>query len=248
MFYIKKLLAALILPPAGPVLLAFVGLWLARRHPRLGRGTTLLALLILLALSLSPVADSLKQDLEKYPPITEQSLRHVQAIVILGGGNYDGAPEYGGDTVGGGTLVRVRYGVYLQRHTGLPILVTGGAPYGGRPEGETMKEAIERDFHGKVRWVENRSRDTAENAAFSAELLKSAGIGRIALVSHASHLPRAVELFEQQGLTVMPAPTGYSTHPPSSLLHRALPSADALGASTKALREWLGQLAGRLGS
>lgn len=245
MFYLKKLLSALILPPIGPILLALLGLWLARRHPRLGRGIALSALLGVLILAFPPVADVLIRSFENEPPITAENLARAQAIVVLGGGNYHAAPEYGGDTIGGGTLERVRYGVYLQKRSGLPILVTGGAPYGGRPEGETMKEAIEREFGGKVKWTESASRDTAENAAFSARMLKAAGVTRIALVSHAWHLPRAIELFTWQGLEVYPAPTSFSTQPPSTFA-QALPSGGALGSSSAALHEWLGIFVQRL--
>jgi len=245
MFYVKKLLSALVLPPFGLIVFAFLGLWLTRRHPRLGRSVTALALLALASLSLPPVADALMQSLENRPPISAQNLARAQAIVILGGGNYANAPEYGGDTLNRWTLERVRYGALLQQRAGLPILVSGGAPFGGRAEGETMKEAIERDFHGRVQWVEGASRDTAENAAYSAKMLKAAGVTRIALVSHAWHLPRALELFEQQGLEVLPAPTAYST-PAPSLFARLLPSAFALNQSSMALHEWLGILVRQL--
>ncbi|MBI4986650.1 MAG: YdcF family protein [Rhodocyclales bacterium] len=239
MFYLKKLLSALVLPPFGLLLWAWFGLWLARRHPRSGHALVACALLILTALSLPPVATALMRSLEQSPPIPERSLARAQAIVILGGGNYVGAPEYGGDTVSHASLERVRYGADLQRRSGLPILVTGGTPYGGRPEGETMKEVIEREFKGSVRWAETASRDTAENAAFSAPLLKADGITRIALVSHGWHLPRATELFEREGMEVLAAPTGFTTTT-HALFARALPSAGALEKSSQALREWLG--------
>jgi uncharacterized SAM-binding protein YcdF (DUF218 family) len=245
MFFVKKALSALILPPAGPILVALFGLWVARRRPRLGHGITAAALLGLVALSLPPVAAALMHSLERTPPISAQMLARAQAIVILGGGTYPAAPEYGGDTIGRSTLERVRYGVYLQKRSGLPILVTGGAPLGGRSDAETMKEAIERDFHAQVKWIEGASRDTAENAAYSASMLKQAGISRIALVSQGWHLPRAVALFEHRGLEVLPAPTGFTTRPPSRLA-LALPSAEALAASTLALHEWLGIFVQRL--
>lgn len=245
MFYVEKLLSALVLPPLGLILLAFFGLWLARRRPRLGHSIAAIALLGLAVLSLPPVADALMDSLESRPPISAQKLARAQAIVILGGGNYPTAPEYGDDTVNRWTLERVRYGVQLQKRSGLPILVSGGAPFGGRPEGEIMKEAIERDFHGRVQWVESASRDTAENAAYSATMLKAAGVKRIALVSHGWHLPRAVELYERQGLEVLSAPTGFST-PAPSLFARALPSAASLNQSSTALHEWLGILVQRL--
>lgn len=245
MFHLTKILSTLVLPPAGPILLALFGVWLSRKHPRFGRSLTTLALLSLFALALPPVANSLLQTLEVHPPITQQGMKQVQAIVILGGGTYYDAPEYAGDTVSRYTLERLRYGALLQKRSSLPILVTGGAPFGGRPEGELMREAIERDFGGRVQWVEGKSRDTAENAVYSAELLKKAGIQRIALLSHGWHLPRAISLFERQGLEVIAAPTAFTTQSPSQLEY-LLPSTTALSNSTFALREWLGRFVQQL--
>ena len=241
MFYLKKLLSALVLPPFSLILLGLLGVWIARKRAGLGRAIAFIALLGLTALSLPPVADWLMHSLETRPPISPQKLANAQAIVILGGGSYPEAPEYAGDTVNRWTLERVRYGVYLQRRSGLPILVSGGAPFGGKPEGAAMKEAIERDFRGQVKWVEGLSRDTAENAAFAAAMLKPTGIKRVALVSHGWHLARAIELFERQGFEVLAAPTGYTTASPS-LFAQALPSAGALAKSNFALHEWLGIL------
>lgn len=247
MFLLKKLLAALILPPTGPLLLAFFGLWLtragSRRRQHGGLWLATLSLLGLFILSLPVVGDALMAPLEPSPPITPAQLRQVQAIVVLGGGTYYGAPEYGGDTVGYATLERLRYGARLARESRLPLLVTGGAPFGGRPEAELMRDTLEHDFGVKVRWVETASRDTAENASLSAPLLKAAGVARIALVSHGWHLPRAIPLFVRQGLDVTPAPMAFTTSAPS-MVAGFLPG--GLGTSRQALSEYLGQLYYRL--
>ncbi|OHC61774.1 MAG: hypothetical protein A2040_14385 [Rhodocyclales bacterium GWA2_65_19] len=247
MFLLKKLLAALILPPTGPLLLAFLGLWLTRaRSRRWQHGGRLLAafsLLGLFVLSLPIVGNGLLASLEPAPPIARSDLAKAQAIVVLGGGTYYGAPEYGGDTVGRATLERLRYGARLARESRLPLLVTGGAPFGGRPEAELMRDALEHDFGVKVRWIEAASRDTAENASLSASMLKAAGIARIALVSHGWHLPRAIPLFQKQGLEVIPAPTAFTTASPSRM-EDLLPR--DLNRSRQALNEYLGQLYNRL--
>jgi uncharacterized SAM-binding protein YcdF (DUF218 family) len=259
MFLLKKLLAALILPPAGPLLLALFGLWLASSNSRrwralrtrdsasragnAGFALVILSLLSLFALSLPVVGNALMGPLEPYPPITRAQLQRAQAIVVLGGGSYYAAPEYGSDTVGYYTLERLRYAARLARESRLPLLVTGGAPFGARPEAESMREALESDFGVKVRWVENRSRDTTENASLSAPMLKAAGITRVALVSHGWHLPRAIPLFEKQGLEVIAAPTAFSTASPS-LIENLLPG--AMVRSRHALNEYLGQLYNRL--
>lgn len=244
MFLAKKLLTALILPPTGPLLLALLGLWLAgsrsRRWRDGGRILALLSLSALLVLSLPLTGKWLSRSLEIHPPLPAAALRQAGAIVVLGGGSYFDAPEYGGDTINQASLERLRYGVRLHRDSGLPLLLTGGAPAGGRPEAASMQEALERDFGVRARWVEAASRDTAENASLSAPLLKAAGIRRIVLVSHAGHLPRAVPLFEAQGLEVAPAPTGFTTGAPD--WSQDLIPGGGLGRSRAALHEYLGRL------
>lgn len=245
MFFLKKLITALLMPPIGPLLMVVLGLALIARRPRSGRALAALGIALLVLLSLPWTADRLHRTLETSPPATAADLAGAQAIVVLGGGSYHGAPEYGRDTVNSATLERLRYGARLARQSGLPLLVTGGAPFGGRPEAESMREALEQDFGVQVRWAETASRDTAENAAFSVALLRQAGIARIALVTHAWHMPRAVGLFERQGIAVIAAPTGFTRNSPSSIAESLLPSAGALGQSRQALHEWLGRLAGR---
>ncbi len=247
MFLLKKIVASIILPPFGLILLALAGLWLSRRHPKTGRAIAVFSLLTLLALSMPLVSGTLMRSLEQHGPISPESLSRAQAIVVLGGGSYRNAPEYGQDTVGIVSLERARYGVHLQRQTGLPILVTGGAPFGGQPEAELMASTIRDEFGGRVRWVENASRDTAENALLSAPLLREEGFSRIALVSNVWHLPRALAHFEQAGLEVLPAPMGFSVAQAVSLAD-FLPHAGSLAGSSRAIQEWLGKLAQRIQS
>lgn len=241
MFYVKKILVALLLPPFGPMLLIACGLWLTRRQRRIGMLLAIAGLLGLTALSVPAVANAMLRAQETIAPLALDALAGAQAIVVLGGGTAYAAPEYGGDTVNAQSLQRLRYAAMLQRRSGLPLLVSGGAPFGGRPEALSMQAVLEQEFSLKVRWAETVSRDTAENAALSAPILKDDGIRRIVLVSHAWHLPRAVAAFERQGFTVIAAPTGFTRDSPS-LLEDLLPSAFALEKSRMALNEWLGRL------
>lgn len=245
MFVFKKILAAYLLPPFGLIPLALLGVLLARRWPRFGRSLALASLAAVVVLSFPWCGNALLASLERYPPVAPRDLAHAQAIVVLGGGLYPAAPEYGADTVSSASLVRARYAVQLQRRSGLPILASGGTVYGGTPEARAIKALVQRELGGQVRWSEESSRDTAENAVFSAVQLKRDGVTRIALVSHAWHLPRAVELFERQGLTVYPAPTAFATNYPDGLA-RFLPSAAALANSGTAVHEWVGILVQRM--
>src|ERR1700722_4053818 len=95
--YCKALLRQLILPPAGPLLLAFIGLFWLRHGPRVGRALIGLGLASLWLLSTPVVADALSRLAEHYPPLDLSRPSGAQAIVILGGGGWrDTAPEYGG--------------------------------------------------------------------------------------------------------------------------------------------------------
>jgi uncharacterized SAM-binding protein YcdF (DUF218 family) len=241
MFELKKLLTPLVLPPMGPMLLAAGGLLLAGRRSRAGRLLAGVAVLALMLMSIPELSSMAMRSLEIYPVVTAGDLQQADAIVILGGGQYVDAPEYGGDTVAAETLVRCRYGAWLARRSGLPVLVSGGAVFAGAPEAQAMVAVLGNEFGVPVRWVEDASRDTRDNASRSAVLLKAAGVKRVVLVSHAYHLPRAVPLFEAQGFTVIPAPTGFTTES-ASAWQRWLPSVAALRNMTLFCHEWLGRL------
>lgn len=136
---------------------------------------------------------------------------------------------------------RVRYAVWLAKQIHKPLLLTGGAPHGGEAEARVMAYVMEKEFGIVPCWLETHSVTTWENAQFSASILRSQKIMRIALVSQAWHLRRAVPLFQRQGFVVFPAPTGFIYHEEKGIL-RYLPTAKAMQESTIALREWLGEL------
>src|SRR5437763_1787001 len=137
-------------------------------------------------------------------------------------------------------LERVAYGAFVAHRTSLPVLVSGTAQ-----EALAMRTSLARDFGVEVRWVEGRSRDTFENAQFSAPLLKAAGVSRIILVTDGAHAWRAAHEFAGTGLAVVPAPVGLWA-PRETGMQRYLPSTAALNRSRSALYELLGDLVRRV--
>lgn len=242
MFWGRKALTALVLPPCGPLLLVILALLVLRRHPRLARWLGWSGVLLQLLLVVPASVQWLAAPLEQVRPPSAAQIAQAQAIVVLGAGRRQFAPEYGpGPTPSPYSLERVRYAAHLARQTRLPILVTGGAPDGGpRPEADLMREVLEREFQVPVRWVESASRDTRENAAFSYALLSGAGIHRILLVTQAAHMARAQAAFEAQGLTVIPAPTGWLNSPaPQTFPYQLLPDPQSIYAGWLVTREGL---------
>jgi uncharacterized SAM-binding protein YcdF (DUF218 family) len=140
----------------------------------------------------------------------------------------------------------LRYGARLARKTGLPILVTGGAPGGRTPEAQLMKSVLEEEFHIPVQWVENASLDTRQNARNSAGLLQPAGIRRILLVTHAAHMRRARNAFESQGFVVTAAPTVWLSGRNRGEIFAGMPGPRTAQAGWFAWHEWLGLIAYRL--
>jgi uncharacterized SAM-binding protein YcdF (DUF218 family) len=240
----------LILPPASLFLVIAIGLALWRRRPRAGRIVAGTGLALLAFLSTTGGARLLVAPLERMTaPLQAPERAGAGAIVVLAAGRVRRAPEYDGrDIPDYIALARVRYGAHLQRKTGLPILVSGGSGgSGGAPdaqdrgysEADGMAAALREDFGVPVKWLEGRSRDTAENAAYSTAMLRADGVRRILLVTDAMHMPRARAAFERAGLDVVSAPTMFFASQPLSL--RAwMPSAEGMRRSWYATYELLG--------
>jgi uncharacterized SAM-binding protein YcdF (DUF218 family) len=237
---LRTLIRMLVLPPNSLMLLAFAGMCLLRRAPRLGRSLLAIAIAGLWLLSTPAIADRLTSWAEHYPPLQLDQPTGAQAIVILGGGGLrEFAPEYGGPEAEPYLLERLAYGAYLSQHTGLPILTTGF-----RDEGPAMRETLKRNFGIEPRWVDQQSYDTFENARNSARILKAQNIQRVILVTRATHLWRSTQEFEAAGLEVVPAPSGsYSVRNPS--LFRYVPDTQAMERSYQAIYELVGDLVRR---
>ena len=233
----RALAKSLILPPAAPLLVALIGLVLIGRWPRIGRTLATLGVLALALLSLPAIASLLIRLVDETPPLDPVRAATAQAIVILGGGVRNGAPEYGGDTLARLTLERVRYGARVARVVKLPVLVSGGRPATAHEsEARLMKDSLENEFGITVRWTEDRSLNTHENAVMSAAILRAAGVRRIVLVAHSFDMPRASAEFAAAGLETIAAPTGILS-PYSGVVLDYVPSVQALQGSYYALYE-----------
>jgi len=236
-----NLIAVVLLPPLLLVILLAAGLLLRRRRPRLAMSLILFSTAALYILSTPWVGGLLLKSLEISAPVRSGTIATAGAIVVLAGGRRTAEAEYGGDTLNGISLERLRYAAFLHRASGLPILVTGGTPGSTKTEGRIMQHALRSDYGISPAWVEESSRTTWDNARLSAPLLKQHGIQRIVLVTHAWHLRRAVPLFEAQGLSVIPARIQFSSTRIDSIFD-LLPTTAGLRDSTFALHEWLGIL------
>jgi uncharacterized SAM-binding protein YcdF (DUF218 family) len=254
----KPWLESLLLSPLPLIAIGLAGGWRLHRRRRGGWALLFAGLLGLWAICSAALGLTLIDVLTRPPAALDaaavERLRAAPrtAIVVLGAGRRWLAPEYGGADVGPLTLERLRYGLWLARRTGLPVAYSGGLSYGspsGPTEAEIAREVAARDFGVPLRWVEDRSRDTAENAAFTVALLRAEGIERIVLVTHGFHQQRARAAFERalrrQGAAMELVSAGVGLRASHWLeIGDFLPRAYGLNLSVIALHEWLGWLAG----
>ena len=245
-----KLATQILLPPGGLLLLAFTGL-LARRK-WWGRMLMILSLAALWLFSIAPVRDALTRPLEFASPALQASqisnLSQMQtgstAIVLLGGGMDEQAPDYGGENgLKDSALSRTTYAAWLARQTGLPVYATGGKPLSetDESEGAVMRRWLIRFGVAEQQvYAEQASENTWQNASYMKAILQAKGVSRVVLVTSARHMPRAIWCFEQQSLQVIAAPTYYMTLRKPYDARSFLPDADVLADSSWALHEHLG--------
>jgi uncharacterized SAM-binding protein YcdF (DUF218 family) len=226
-------------PPAVFITLCLLGALIALCWPRAGVALSLLSSLCLFAAATPALSTSLMHRLESALP-RNPDFSKAQAIVVLGGdaryGNGGDIP----DALGPLSLERVVLARAAAERLHLPLAVSGGEMIPGHAsEAGLMKAALEGQFGMRVRWTDDRSRTTWENALFTARLLEPGKVTTIVLVSQAWHLPRAMWAFEQAGFKAVPWPA-----PRIALrldgVDDYLPSVAALHDTFRALHELVG--------
>lgn len=247
LFNLKKFIGGLMMPLPALLLLmgaALLLLWFTRWQ-KSGKILLSLSWLLLLLLSLQPIADRLLRPLESHYA-TYRGNEPVDYIVVLGGGytfNPDWAPS---SNLIGNSLPRVTEGVRLYlTHPGSKMVFTGarGAnTISNAATAATVAQSLGVPASDIV--ILDRPLDTEQEAAQVAGLV---GQRPFILVTSANHLPRAMRFFQAQGLHPIPAPANQlAISSPLNIWDRVMPSALFLGHSERAVYETLGNLWQRL--
>ena len=249
-FVLSKVLWFLTAPSNLLLLLVLAGAGLGLRWRRLGLGLCAASALVLLAGGLSPLAALLFAPLEDRFPRYRDDGTPVAGIVVLGGGVETVLSAARGQLVLNDAGERmVALGDLARRHPGATVVFAGGS---GRLTGDggVSESAIVRRHAAslgvapeRITYEEN-SRNTRENAAFSAALVKPKPGERWLVVTSAWHMPRAIGCFRQAGFTAAAYPVDYRTSPRIAAFHAT--AGDGLFDLDIAVREWLGLLAYRM--
>jgi len=243
-YFVKQLL----LPPGILLLFLLSAWWLRHSRPRLAGVLFAVGLGGMWLMSLPVMVEWSARTIEREPALAPNEWsslsERADAIVLLGSGRERDDPAWGSDQPTGIGLERQRYAAQLAKASGLPVLVTGGLHYGTPPsEAQIMADSLREDSGVEVRWKEERSRTTWENAQMSAEILLPQGIKRVVVVTQAWHMPRSVWSFEKAGFEVVPAPVGFLSVDNARPLGGWMPEYKSVWQSGLLLNEAVGQIA-----
>lgn len=253
MFFILSKVLWMVAAPTNLLLAsAAVGSLAARAGRGWGTGLAVAAVLALLACGSLPVGKLMLRPLEeRFPQPALDAGPAPAGIVVLGGAIDQEVGAARGQVTMGEAGTRLTTGAALaRRFPGAVLVYTGGS--------NALVEAVAGEAEdarrlwidlgiapGRIR-IEDASRNTAENARLTRDLLHPGPGQRWLLVTSAYHMPRSVGLFRAAGFDVVPVPVDYRS---TGTWRDLLPTSDLAAGLMRldvAAREWLGLLAYRL--
>ena len=247
-FYLSKIFWFFIQPLNLTIFLLLAGLiaaMIGRR--RLAATGSVLAFLVLALSAWTSLGAMMLNPLEQRfarPPLPEK----VDGIVVLGGG-LEGVINLarGGYELNAGGDRMVETAILARRFPTAKVVVSGGTGelfLEGEGDADTAPRLLGALGVSPDRLIlENKSRNTYENAVFTKALITPKPGETWLLVTSAFHMPRAKALFDKAGFATLPWPVDYRTSGREGVgLFRDNP-ADSLQATTVAIREWIGLFA-----
>ena len=250
LFILAKTLDLFLSPLTWALVLGGAGLLLRRRRALAGL-LSLMGFGILYLFSLEPVARRLERALERMPARTFQPGTVYDAVIVLGGALDAEATQATGRPEFGPGVERILAGFDLLRSgAAANALISGGLSYpvpGVVPEADVLKKQLQ-DFGigGERVFVEDLSRDTHENALYSASIIRAHGWKRLLLVTSAFHMARASDCFRAVGLAVDTYPVHFHLSESHAWYLWLLPRSGHLAESTDMLHELAGREVYRL--
>jgi uncharacterized SAM-binding protein YcdF (DUF218 family) len=258
-FFLTKFLP-LFVYPAGLIflLLAASLIWWKKRH--LARFFVFLALLIVFLAGNRWISMSLVRSLEsKFAPMNLPVSGDV--IVVLGGGTE--VPQYPRQMVElNGAGDRVTYAFWLYQQDVAPRIILSGGSAGWQGEratspAEDMSSLLVMMGVPSSDLIEQPdSLNTEQDAQFSARIIRESGFQKVILVTSALHMPRSVQLFEKEGIKVIPAPVDFTVSDQEwhdlfswrweNVMINLLPTSSNLKSTTSSMKEYIGMFVNNL--
>lgn len=250
MFVFKKIVSQFFMPLAASALLMLVGLlllWFSHRRQALGKALVTAGLALLLACSYAGPAAALLRPIERTHPALDLAAPldpAPQFVMVLGSGNISDPDLPLTSQLDEAAVVRLVEGLRVyRRYPGSKLIVSGGDYYDLQAHAVLQAQlARELGVPDDDIIVLSEPDDTEQEAALAAPIV---GAAPLVLVTSASHMRRAMALFQQAGMAPVPAPTAHRIKDapmPAYWPGSAFPQARSLDTATRAVYEYLGYL------
>jgi uncharacterized SAM-binding protein YcdF (DUF218 family) len=248
LYMLKKWLGLMLMPLPFCALLLFIGLFLLwlTRWQKSGKLLISIATVVLITFSVRPTSVMLNRPLEQmYPAFPDN--QPVDFIIVLGHGHVSDPSIPLASQLTEAASARIEEGLRIKRLNPKAHMIFSGSVAGDPISGAEMYARVA-EANGVSRHdmtlVEN-ARDTEEEVARDSQLITGHSA---AIVTSASHMPRAMALFQQVGIIPIPAPTQYVGRLEQAAMpaYGYLPSGRYMAYSEMAVHEWIGQLWNRI--
>jgi uncharacterized SAM-binding protein YcdF (DUF218 family) len=247
-FALAKIFGFFALPSNILIAFGFLGLvLLPTRFARAARRIMVASLLMIGVIALTPFGNALILPLEQRFPKWDATRGAPDGIITLGGA-FDTVVSPARGEVGLNEAAERLTAVaeLARRYPSARVVFSGGSGrliIQGATEAELAARLFESFGIAKERVIlEDKSRDTDENARFTKEVVKPKAGERWLLVTSAYHMPRSVGLFRAADFPVEPFPVDYRTRGPADLLRPFYSVGDGFRRTDTAAREWSGLL------
>jgi uncharacterized SAM-binding protein YcdF (DUF218 family) len=249
MFFVASKVLWILAAPVNLALLgALLGALFSGRFPRGGRALAVGCLGALMLVAILPIGVLMIRPLEARFPQPRADSPAPYGIIVLGGAIDDEMGVARGQvTLRDGASRLTEAALLARRFPAARIVYTGGSPSLGAPDSKEAAQArdllVGLGVDSSRITIESRSRNTDENARFTAAIVKPAPDRVWWLVTSAYHMPRSMGLFEKAGFSVRAFPVDYRSFGDGrdyKLIHNPL---DGLALFELAAHEWVGLVA-----
>jgi len=209
-FILKKVVSASIMPLSiGIELIILALIFLYLNKTKRAKQIVIISILWLFLFSYSPFVNYLLYQLESTYPTLHQAPKDIRYIYLLGGGHKTDTTQPITSQINTISVVRLTEAIRLYNQ--LPkakIILSGYSGLFDATSHAVMQKrlAISLGVNPSDLIVRPKPKDTIEEAI---EAQKIVGKDRFIVVSSASHLNRAMRIFNSQNLHPIPAPTNH---------------------------------------
>ena len=252
-FLVSKILGFFVHPSNTIAVICLAGMiLLPTRWRGAGRGLLVFGVSLLLIVGYSPLGNVLMRSLsERFPPWQDTG-RAPDGIIVLGGAINSEVSAARGTLELDASAERVLAALELaRRYPQARIVYSGGSGnliQRSAAEAPLAGELLKRFGIAADRIaLEDKSRTTAENAAYTRALVSPKPGELWLLVTSAFHMPRSMIAFRDAGFDVVAYPVDWRTRGPEDATLPFATLAAGLARTDVAVHEWAGLLAYRLG-